>query len=951
MIFTKRKKIAASRANVIKTATRADTLLADKGPAANGTRGSAQCPASKRVPKSGINMALALAAAAAIFLFALSAPYASLRAKSARSEDSVKEQLITFLQTKGDLSTISPSSTLYPLRKVPITATTTLLALRDEPALLELLYPRLSTLVFSVFDERNRDRSGLLKGKLGKGGAVISPALNSLADLELFSLGLIAQRIGRYDDALDLLMRSRRFSAAITERFYDPSREYFFPIEPSGAPEIGYSPEFLLPLVLDEMLGETEKIRMCEKFLSASSDEQKRHGNNDALSEAMKDPDIGIPVYAILSTIPEFRSTALPRLKHIVAGMNAQSKDTKNAWTRFWTENTEILEDLLSGESRSLILCSELSDELKKCSLVAKGNKDPFVYDLSRLKKTLEQPAIDIESFREATGTTNRLIVRLSKVIRLVNSQNEIWKVFEPHVWNNISPRTRRIVIDAFDQSLDDLKRYKVVLSRKFSAASGIVSYVNMPHEPVYQGNKIDFKASLKSLEDTLRINNAFIQIGDLRWRMTEKKSVTLNPGGYPISFESKLSLPPSTKPGIITLPVFFDLMCNGKRLELHHIESVYFSRGVAVDLSYPEGKKIGKGPITINVNVRYRASHDIQGEVEGNFLKELVTNPKLPARFLIKKGQDVVSLPIVINAARNITPGRYPFSLDVSIDNAKVASLNDRLVKPIRWLHLGPIAKEDLINKSALDFQNELLSSQTVSSGKTIMWREIPWGAIDNDGAIRVNMMYPEKKNGCVLLYTAFDALSQNSIHWEIISRDEISFWLNSEPITTKKMGSYKESGVVELRKGINTILLASSWERGADELLFEVSDENGLPPFEIKNDIERLIDGFERLIDRAKAPESKETPSERLKEVTFKLHYPEAKSVSVIGTFNDWDPDANPMTLVGGGIWKASLYLAPGRYTYKFLIDKKLKVTDPANSSIEPDGFGGNNSVLIVK
>ena len=46
----------------------------------------------------------------------------------------------------------------------------------------------------------------------------------------------------------------------------------------------------------------------------------------------------------------------------------------------------------------------------------------------------------------------------------------------------------------------------------------------------------------------------------------------------------------------------------------------------------------------------------------------------------------------------------------------------------------------------------------------------------------------------------------------------------------------------------------------------------------------------------------------------VTFRYQDPDASSVSVVGDFNGWKPDANPMEKVGGGMWESTLFLAPG-------------------------------------
>ncbi len=80
------------------------------------------------------------------------------------------------------------------------------------------------------------------------------------------------------------------------------------------------------------------------------------------------------------------------------------------------------------------------------------------------------------------------------------------------------------------------------------------------------------------------------------------------------------------------------------------------------------------------------------------------------------------------------------------------------------------------------------------------------------------------------------------------------------------------------------------------------------------------------------------------------FRLTAPDAKRVSVVGTFNGWDPDAHPLHSPDRqGVWSLSLPLSPGRYRYLFVVDGVRWVTDPDAVASEADGFGGQNSVLF--
>ena len=62
----------------------------------------------------------------------------------------------------------------------------------------------------------------------------------------------------------------------------------------------------------------------------------------------------------------------------------------------------------------------------------------------------------------------------------------------------------------------------------------------------------------------------------------------------------------------------------------------------------------------------------------------------------------------------------------------------------------------------------------------------------------------------------------------------------------------------------------------------------------------------------------------------VFFLCSAPQAKSVSVVGDFNDWQPEANLMQKMPDGCWKARLELRHGSYRYLFLVDGK-PVLDP--------------------
>lgn len=88
----------------------------------------------------------------------------------------------------------------------------------------------------------------------------------------------------------------------------------------------------------------------------------------------------------------------------------------------------------------------------------------------------------------------------------------------------------------------------------------------------------------------------------------------------------------------------------------------------------------------------------------------------------------------------------------------------------------------------------------------------------------------------------------------------------------------------------------------------------------------------------------------------ITFKpnhtftlLNYPGAESVIVTGSFNNWDNQGYKMEKTNG-VWTYSLYLKPGKYTYKYIIDGAWLI-DPANEYWEDNALGTGNSVLWIE
>ena len=86
---------------------------------------------------------------------------------------------------------------------------------------------------------------------------------------------------------------------------------------------------------------------------------------------------------------------------------------------------------------------------------------------------------------------------------------------------------------------------------------------------------------------------------------------------------------------------------------------------------------------------------------------------------------------------------------------------------------------------------------------------------------------------------------------------------------------------------------------------------------------------------------------------EATFSLYAPQARSVEVVGDFNQWQSGVTP--LAGPdikGMWwiKLSLPVTLNRIEYVYWVDNAHRRIDPTQPVVQ-DGFAGENNVLILQ
>ena len=84
-------------------------------------------------------------------------------------------------------------------------------------------------------------------------------------------------------------------------------------------------------------------------------------------------------------------------------------------------------------------------------------------------------------------------------------------------------------------------------------------------------------------------------------------------------------------------------------------------------------------------------------------------------------------------------------------------------------------------------------------------------------------------------------------------------------------------------------------------------------------------------------------------LRPINFICHAPQAKSVHLVGDFNHWNAQANPMKQMPDRSWLLTLELKHGHHRYAFLVDGSLML-DPAAQGVTKNDKGERVSLVPV-
>ena len=80
------------------------------------------------------------------------------------------------------------------------------------------------------------------------------------------------------------------------------------------------------------------------------------------------------------------------------------------------------------------------------------------------------------------------------------------------------------------------------------------------------------------------------------------------------------------------------------------------------------------------------------------------------------------------------------------------------------------------------------------------------------------------------------------------------------------------------------------------------------------------------------------------------FSIAPPDARTVTLAGSFNEWSTTSHPLSRQPSGIWTIVVALPPGEHLFMFVVDGQW-VSPPVADDYADDGFGKRNGIVVVR
>jgi chromosome partitioning protein len=170
------------------------------------------------------------------------------------------------------------------------------------------------------------------------------------------------------------------------------------------------------------------------------------------------------------------------------------------------------------------------------------------------------------------------------------------------------------------------------------------------------------------------------------------------------------------------------------------------------------------------------------------------------------------------------------------------------------------------------------------------------------------------------------------------------------------KDLPAFSQEDIDKANQEIKEAIMAQQTESPQEETVEQAEEIIETITVRLNNEDQVRIDKLEERLEtdfQTLSGKMQEIVQEEISDmfsVRFTIEDPNARSVYVTGSFNDWSLDDNCRLKRTGNVWETTLPLRPGVYKYQFIVDGVWR-EDPQNPNKERNSFGDVNSLIEVK
>jgi len=778
----------------------------------------------------------------------------------------------------------------------------------------------------NLFSSADRDGDRLIETTSNVQGREIrmeDPAFNALLALDLRNLARIDLELRRPMQALYWYDSARSVERAVVAGTFDPDDNYCFPHDASGAPVRRFDPAAALPARFSMVVGENHAEYMRTHVIDWAS---QATANVDPADRALN--AVGFMAAVDVLGTGDHRSV-IDGLRKLMPLPSAVAMPVERyALARARVDIPLSDDDIVFG----LFLCLERAGEF---SDPERFRIERALPDVRALSMSPTPPVLPIDGAATSIDATYTTVATLGQRLRTTSyfSPDEA-KTF-PGADANMA--SRRLLDDVTLM----LHRAENRLFEMRYAAQGVRAQVILVEDRVVTQSEFAVRWEVSSKAP---VTWKSISAGVFGEAISPLNGIALGASpSAPLRFSTRYTARGST--GTLRFTTFTAVFedANGTVSRVHFDRTIYLNPPVSVIARFPQGRTIRASSIPLYLAVQRHSNLSADAKyywfsASGLRLAEGNTG------FIHFAAQDTAAVTLNVEVPTPCRPGVFPFTLKFFSGDRDAGTITSSLFKPYQWTYVGPFPADDGLARTYPPEQGVNLLQSYPGPNGSVRWRTVPEAACDPRGGISLRTLAGD--HGVHYLYTIVSCAYETQLHARLFSNTPAALFVNGRRVASV---ASDDSAVadIHLAPDKNHVLIKVLGDADA-RVSFSLGNDDNLATDEFDNNLAELAGGYREISAREMATSAAPTQSRRL--VTLRFQDDAAGAVAVVGTFNGWSPANSPMQK-NGGVWELTLSLLPGKYSYRFLVDHKTQVLDPSAATTEPDGYGGKNSVLVVK